>query len=213
MPGLTLLLIAAVGVALCAALAVAVLVRRLRRSSVAVQAARSVAADATEKRLNVLEAVGDGLYIVDDDLVITHVNAEAERLLHGAAGTLVGQRLDRIVDPLASELVPEIREARRTALPVQRTHAFPATGTWIELRIHAAATETLISLRDVSERTRAERLREESEQRLQLVTQHVDAVLWTTDREGRFTTISGGALDELGLDPAALLVSLIRDAS
>jgi diguanylate cyclase (GGDEF)-like protein/PAS domain S-box-containing protein len=197
--------IAAVGVALVATLTVAVLALRLRRSSVAVDAARSAAADAIEKKLNVLEAVGDGIYIVDHDFVITHVNEEAERLLHGLAGTLVGQRLDRIIDPLASELVPEIAEARRTAVPLQRTHASPAAGTWVELRIHAAATETLVSLRDVSERTRAERLRGDTEHRLQLVTQHVDAVLWTTDREGRFTSVSGGALDDLGLDAGELL--------
>jgi diguanylate cyclase (GGDEF)-like protein/PAS domain S-box-containing protein len=201
----TLLPIAAVSAALCAALAVALLAHRLRRSGEAADAARSAAADAVEKKLNVLEAVGDGIYIVDDDFVITHVNHEAERLLRGAAGTLVGQRLDRIVDPLASELVPDIREARRTAAPVRRTHAFPATGTWVELRIHAGAAETLVWLRDVSTPTRAERLRGESEQRLQLVTQHVDAVLWTTDREARFTSISGGALDELGLDAEHLL--------
>ncbi len=205
MPGVTILLIAAVSVACSAALAVAFLASRVRRSGVAADAARAAAADAAEKKLNLLEAVGDGIYIVDENLVITHVNEEAERLLRGAAGALVGQRLDRIIDPLASELVPEIRRVRRTAAPIQRTHAFPATGTWIELRIHAAATETLITLRDVSERTGAELRLRESERRLQLVTQHVDAVLWTTDREGRFTTISGGALDELGLDADDLL--------
>jgi diguanylate cyclase (GGDEF)-like protein/PAS domain S-box-containing protein len=203
--GVTLLLIAAVSVAVLAALTVAILVLRLQRSSAAADAARSAAADATEKKLNVLEVAGDGIYIVDDDLFITHVNEEAERLLRGAAGALVGQRIDRIIDPLASELVPEIREARRTARAIARTHASPATGTWIELRIHAAATETLISLRDVSERTGAELRLRESEQRLQLVTQHVDAVLWTTDREGRFTALSGGALDDLGLDAGDLI--------
>jgi diguanylate cyclase (GGDEF)-like protein/PAS domain S-box-containing protein len=200
-----MLLIATVSAALCAALSVAVLTLRLRRSSAAAHAARSAAADANEKKLNILEVVGDGIYIVDGDLVITHVNEEAERLLRAPAGTLVGQRIDRIVDPLASELVPEIRTTRRTGAGIQRTHESPVTGTWIELRIHAAATETLISLRDVSERTRSELRLRESEQRLQLVTQHVDAVLWTTDREGRFTSISGGALDELGLDAADLL--------
>jgi diguanylate cyclase (GGDEF)-like protein/PAS domain S-box-containing protein len=205
LPGVTWLLIAAVGVAFIAALAVAILASRLRRSSAAADAARSAAADAIEKKLNILELVGDGLYIVDDELVITHVNEEAERLLHSAAGSLVGRRLDRIIDPLASELVPEIREARRTAVGIQRTHSSPALGTWIELRIHAAANETLVSLRDVSERTGAERRLRDSEQRLQLVTQNVDAVLWTADREGRFTTLSGGALDELGLVAAELL--------
>ncbi|MDQ6926037.1 MAG: PAS domain-containing protein, partial [Candidatus Eremiobacteraeota bacterium] len=168
---MTWLLIAAVSVAFIAALAVAIMGLRLRRSSAAADAARSAAADAMEKKLNVLELVGDGIYIVDDELFITHVNEEAERLLRSETGALVGQRLDRIVDPLASELVPEIREARRTGAGIERTHGSPALGIWIELRIHAAATETLISLRDVSERTGAERRLRDSEQRLQLVTQ------------------------------------------
>jgi diguanylate cyclase (GGDEF)-like protein/PAS domain S-box-containing protein len=205
LPGLTLLLIAAVSAAFAATLTVAILVPRLRRSSAAVESARSAAADAIEKKLNILESVSDGMYIVDHDLVITHVNEEAERLLRSDAGALVGQRLDRVIDPLASELVPEIREAQRAAAGIHRTHAFPATATWVELGIHAAAAETLISLRDVSERTGAELRLRESEQRLQLVTQHVDAVLWTTDREGRFTALSGGALDDLGLDADALI--------
>jgi diguanylate cyclase (GGDEF)-like protein/PAS domain S-box-containing protein len=159
---------------------------------------RRQAAEANEKKFNVLEVVGDGIYFVDHELRITHVNGEAERLLRRTADGLVGHTLDSIVDPLASELVPEIRIARRACAAVQRTQAFPASRTWVEIRIHAAATETLISLRDVSERTRAELRLQENEQRLRLVTQHVDAVLWTTDREGRFTTVSGGALDELG---------------
>jgi len=163
------------------------------------RAAETGAADAVEKKLNVLETVGDGIYIVDDRLRITHVNEEAERLLRSHAGTLIGRTLDETVDPLASELVPEIREARRRGVPVERTQMFPATRTWVEIRIHAAATETLVSLRDVTKRTRAELRLRENEQRLHLVTQHVDAVLWTTDREGRFTAISGGALEELGM--------------
>jgi diguanylate cyclase (GGDEF)-like protein/PAS domain S-box-containing protein len=190
--------IAASGAAVAFGARDAALRRRLR-------AAQARTADAIEKKLNVLETVGDGIYIVDDALRITHANEEAERLLRVPAGALVGRMLDEVVDPLGSELVPEIRAARRTAAAVERTHAFPATETWVEVRVHAAASETLISLRDVSERTRAELRLRENEQRLRLVTQHVDAVLWTTDREGRFTTISGGALEELGLRADDLL--------
>ncbi|MDB5071201.1 MAG: hypothetical protein JWM87_2312 [Candidatus Eremiobacteraeota bacterium] len=191
--------LAACGGAAIAGLRALRLQRRLRAAEAVTAGAAAAAADAVEKKLNVLETVGDGIFIVDGDLRITHVNEEAERLLRSTAGALVGRALGDVVDPLASELVPEIREARRTAVPVERTQMFPATQTWVEIRIHAAATETLISLRDVTERTRAELRLRENEQGLRLVTQHVDAVLWTTDREGRFTTVSGGALEELGL--------------
>ena len=191
------LLITAVGVAFVATLTATILVVFMRRQRGALVRAHALTAGALEQRLSVMEAVGDGMYIVDPKLRITHVNEEAERLLHTTAGDLIGRRLDLIVDPLASELVPEIVAARFSGAPVQRTCAFPARQTWIELRIQAAANETLICLRDVSERTRAELGLRESQARLQLVTQHVDAVLWTTDREGRFTAIAGGALDDL----------------
>ena len=166
---------------------------------VAMLDARATAADAAERRFNLLEAVGDGVYILDDDLRFTHVNEEAERLLGVIAGDLVGKRLVEIVDPLASDLVPEVRYARRTGNVVTRTHASPAGGRWIEIRVKPAARETLIALRDVSTRTRAEQGIREGEQRLRLVTGNVDAVLWTTDLDARFTQVAGGALGELGL--------------
>ncbi|GAC1574070.1 MAG: hypothetical protein NVS3B7_05790 [Candidatus Elarobacter sp.] len=173
---------------------------RAARAERALDHASALAADAVERRLNVLEAVGDGMYIVDDEMRIIHLNEAAEGLLRVTAGELVGRSLHEIIDPLASELIREIRDARATGVLCEHIQAFPATQSWIEIRIHPAASETIVTLRDVSERTRAQVRLQENEHRLRLVTQHVDAVLWTTDREGRFTTISGGALEQLGLD-------------
>jgi diguanylate cyclase (GGDEF)-like protein/PAS domain S-box-containing protein len=170
-----------------------------------VRGARAEAADAVERRFNVLETVGDGLYIVDEGMRITHVNEEAERLLRAIAGSLVGETLDAVVDPLGSELVPDIRYARRTGNVVESIHSFPSTRSWVEVRIKPAATETLIQLRDVTERMRAETQLRENEQRMRLVTQNVDAVLWTTDRDARFTAVAGGALGELELDPEKMI--------
>ncbi|MBV9439687.1 MAG: EAL domain-containing protein, partial [Candidatus Eremiobacteraeota bacterium] len=110
-----------------------------------------------------------------------------------------------VVDPLASELVPDIRFARRCGSVVERTQHFAATRSWIELRIRPAASETLVSLRDVTERMRAETMLRENEQRLRMVTQNVDAALWTTDRDARLTAIAGGALRDLGLRADQLL--------
>jgi diguanylate cyclase (GGDEF)-like protein/PAS domain S-box-containing protein len=171
----------------------------------ALRAARADAADATERRFNVLEAVGDGIYIVDESLNITHVNEEAERLLRTTADRLVGSGLDTVVDPLGSELVPDIRYARRTGNVVERMHAFARTQSWVEIRVKPAATETLISLRDVTERMRADLLLKANEQRLRLVTHNVDAVLWTTDRDARFTAVAGGALQELDMRAETLI--------
>jgi len=169
------------------------------------ETARNIAADAVERRYNVLEAVRDGVYIVDDHLRVTHVNEEAERLLHRTADEMIGMELHDVVDPLASELVPDIRAARRSGVPIERVHAFPALQTWVEVRILPAADETLVSLLDVSAQTIAESQLHENAHSLQMVANNVDAILWTVGRDGRFTAVSGGALDELGLDSTALV--------
>jgi diguanylate cyclase (GGDEF)-like protein/PAS domain S-box-containing protein len=184
---------------------------RLRRAE---RAARRAAEDAVERRFNVLEAVADGIYIVDEALVVTHVNDEAERLLRQTSAELVGAHLEEVIDPLASELVPDIAIARRAGETLEHSYVFPAADRCIEVRIKPAAHETLVYLRDVSARRRATTRLEESEQRLQLVTQNVDAVLWTTGRDARFSAITGGALADLGLrgmdlldEPCDLLVA------
>jgi diguanylate cyclase (GGDEF)-like protein/PAS domain S-box-containing protein len=170
-----------------------------------IQAAMLSATDAWQRRYNLLEAVREGVYIVDGDLRVTHVNEGAERLLERTADQLVGIELEKIVAPLGSELVPDIRAARRSGIPIERVYAFPALHRWVEVRILPAADETLVSLQDVSAQTIAESQLHENAHSLQLVANNVDAVLWTVGRDGRFTAVSGGALDELQLTAEELV--------
>ncbi|HEX3551530.1 MAG TPA: EAL domain-containing protein [Candidatus Elarobacter sp.] len=188
-----------------AALAAVLAARWWLRGREVMDAARGIAADAVERRYNLLEAIREGIYIVDEELRITHVNDEAERLLHRTAEDLIGVELSQIVDPLASDLVPDIRASRRSGVSIARVHAFPAIQTWVEVRILPAADETLISLQDVSAQTIAESQLHENEHSLQLVANNVDAILWTVGRDGRFTAVSGGALGELNLNGNDLL--------
>ncbi|MBV9439583.1 MAG: PAS domain-containing protein, partial [Candidatus Eremiobacteraeota bacterium] len=207
--------------ALALAISAAVLAARWwLRGSAVMETAQSIAADAVERRYNLLEAVREGIYILDDDLRLTHVNDEAERLLQRTADELIGVELIDVLDPLASELVPDIRAARRSGVPIERVHAFPARQTWVEVRILPAAGETVVSMQDVSAQTLAESQLHENAHSLQLVENNVDAILWTVGRDGRFTAISGGALEELGLtgddlrgQPCAALIAedVVRD--
>ncbi len=174
----------------------------------------------TRRHGNLLEAVQDGVYIVDSDLRITHVNEEAERLLERTADTLVGMPLDGVNDPLAADLLPEIHVARRSGVAIERIHAFPDQARWVQVRILPASGETLISLQDVSAQTIAESQLNENAHSRQLVANNVDAVLWTVGRDARFTTVSGGALgapalpaDDLVGQPCSVLIgeTLVRD--
>jgi diguanylate cyclase (GGDEF)-like protein/PAS domain S-box-containing protein len=186
----------------CAAAGFALADRLGRRAR---KRALKVAEDAVERRFNILEAVADGMYIVDNDLVVTHVNEEAERLLSSSADALVGLKLEAIVDPLGSELVPDIRLSRKTGTIYEHTYLFPTADRSIEVRIKPSAAETLVHLRDVTARAQAASKLEKSEQRLQLVTQNVDAVIWTADRDARFSAITGHALSDLGWEPRDMI--------
>jgi diguanylate cyclase (GGDEF)-like protein/PAS domain S-box-containing protein len=146
-----------------------------------------------------VRAAADGIYVLDERMCVVQANAEAERLLRLPASSLTGRALDEITDPLASDLVPDVRYVRRTGQPATRTLNVPAVGTVIEVRVTPAGRDVMVALRDVGERARSDARIRENEQRVRLVTEHVDAILWTTGRDARFTSIAGGALRDLGL--------------
>ncbi|HYW52488.1 MAG TPA: EAL domain-containing protein [Dongiaceae bacterium] len=177
----------------------------LIRIRVAARHARNAVADAVERHFNVLEAVREGVCIVDADLRVTHMNDEAERILDRTAEAGVGFPLENAADPIASALGPDIRAARGSGLPIERTYAFPSLLRWVEVRIMPAADETLISLRDISAQRVAESQLNANSHSLQLVENNVDAVLWTVGRDCRFSAVSGGALAELGLTSGTLI--------
>lgn len=158
-----------------------------------------------QQRYTILEAISDGVFIVDDDWRFTHVNERAEHLLRSHAGDLIGRRIDEVLDALASDLVPEMKAARATGVPLERTQYFHANASWMEIRIQPAEREIVVYLRDVTARKRAELRLRESEQRLQLLLGQVPAVVWTVDLDMRFESLMGAGLAAQGLDEDELL--------
>ncbi|MDP9018555.1 MAG: EAL domain-containing protein [Candidatus Eremiobacteraeota bacterium] len=158
-----------------------------------------------EQRYNVLESIPDGLFILNNQLRFTHVNECAERLLRKDATKLIGTRLDGVLDPLASELMPDIHAARRNGHPLEKLHYFRSSQTWVEVRIQPARDELLVYLRDVTERKHAEAFLSESERRIRLLLHQVPAVLWTVDRNLRFTSVVGSGLSSQALVEGQLM--------
>jgi diguanylate cyclase (GGDEF)-like protein/PAS domain S-box-containing protein len=151
-----------------------------------------------ERRYSILESVQDGIFIVDDRWRFSHINEKAEELLHSTAADIVGRRVDKVLDPLASDLLPEMRNVRNNGMPVERTQFFPASNTWVEIRIQPADREIVVYLRDVSDRKRAEILLRDSERRLRLLLEQVPALLWTVDLDLRFTSFVGTVTSSKG---------------
>jgi diguanylate cyclase (GGDEF)-like protein len=171
----------------------------------AADAAEARVSAAAERRYTLLEAIPDGVYIIDPADRVTHMNEEAERLLGVEPGTSVGASIEATLDPLGSDLLPEIRRARASGEIVARTAFFPATGWWIEIRIKPADDETIVYLRDVTVRKSADAKLEASDHRLRMLMSQVPALLWSVDRQGRFHSISGAGVTALAISEADLL--------
>ena len=152
-----------------------------------------------------MESIPDALFIVDLEWRFTHVNDGAETLLGHAAVDLIGRRLPSILDPLASELFPELLRARESGTPIEVVQSFELTDRAVEVRVLPSATETLVYLRDVTERRRSEKRLRESERRLRLLLQQVPALLWTADLDMIMTSASGTTLADYSLRPDEII--------
>lgn len=88
---------------------------------------------------------------------------------------------------------------------------------WIAERGQTIRDETGWAVRmvgvsiDIDERKKAELAREESERRLRLIIEQMPAVLWTTDRQLRFTSSQGAGLTKLGLQPDQVIGMLVNE--
>lgn len=146
----------------------------------------------TERGYNVVESIPDGFFIIDKDWRFSHVNERAEELLRKGAGELIGVRVQDVLDPLASDLVPEMLSVRRQGLPLERLQHFQSTDRWVEIRIQPARDELLVHLRDITERKKSELLLKTTAS-LRLLLSQMPAVVWTIDRELRLTSVRGAA--------------------
>ena len=161
----------------------------------------------TERGYNVVESIPDGFFIVDHEWRFSHVNERAEELLRKGAGELIGMRVQDVLDPLASDLVPEMLSARRQGLPIERLQHFQATDRWIEIRIQPAHEELLVHLRDVTERKKTELLLKTSAS-LRLLLAQLPAVVWTVDLDLRVTSIQGATTADRSLYGQELIGAL-----
>lgn len=80
---------------------------------------------------------------------------------------------------------------------------------WQTRRAATAAEQARLANRqlqdEIDERRQVQEMLAEREARLRLVLEQVPAIVWTTDRDHRFTSASGAGLSALGVDESSLL--------
>jgi serine phosphatase RsbU (regulator of sigma subunit)/PAS domain-containing protein len=121
----------------------------------------------------VLEAMPAGFYSLDRDWRITHVNAEAERLLGRKREDLLGKVFwDDWPAAINSLFEDSYRTAVRTGLPVSFDAYYPAPlDGWYELRAWPTPDGLSVYFTDVTERRRMQDRAERSARRLTVLAQ------------------------------------------
>jgi diguanylate cyclase (GGDEF)-like protein len=101
----------------------------------------------------VLASISEAVYFLDADDRFTWVNAAAERLLHRAAGELVGRPIwEEYPDLADSALQDAYRAARETREPQHLEFFYGPLDRWLEVRAYANADDLVVFFRDVHER-------------------------------------------------------------
>jgi diguanylate cyclase (GGDEF)-like protein/PAS domain S-box-containing protein len=175
----------------------------------------------SEERYRQLVEHSPEAIIVHRDGRLLYINKTGASILGGVdADAFIGR-------PLASFVHPDSHK-RLTEAVIARGHGEFATKA-VEYRIltsdggiadvealsvgveHNGSPAVQTVLRDVTARRAAESALRDREARLHLVMHQIPAVLWATDREGRFTSALGAGLTALGIEAAQLVGTHARE--
>jgi PAS domain S-box-containing protein len=138
-----------------------------------------------------LEQVGGAFIAVDSDWRMTQVNATAEELLGMPHGSLLGRKLQEIVDP--DLLVPLVDAITATLTDRRQTYIaefpYPPRQAWFTLRAYATADGVSLSIRDVTQvRHLAQELRL-AELRFQALVEQLPAAVYMVANDDDETMI------------------------
>lgn len=181
------------------------------------QRSEAAARESQAKLQAIIDAAADGILSIDVCGKILTINPAGERILGCSAADLIGHDVAR--------LVPEPERQRHVSAIARylQTGEKHILGRWQELSgqrcdgsrfpMELAVTEVtdapqrmfIAIFRDITARKAAEEAWRSNETRLRLLTQKVPAILWTTDRDLRFTSATGAALHLLNQQPDQLV--------
>ncbi|MGY1841442.1 SpoIIE family protein phosphatase [Modestobacter sp. SYSU DS0903] len=131
----------------------------------------TAALDGEARVTRVLEAMPAGFYSLDHEWRFTHVNAEAERLLHHSREQLLGRVVWEAFPAAVNSIFEErFQEALTTGTPIAFDAHYPAPlDGWYELRAWPTPEGLSVYFLEVTERRRAQDRAERAVRRLALL--------------------------------------------
>ncbi|WP_336001138.1 PAS domain S-box protein [Halorientalis halophila] len=176
-----------------------------------------------ERYRAIVEAVNDGVYVVDDEGRFTAVNETYATMLGYDREELVGTLASRVVDEDVIERVERLQadtEAGRVDRPSIEAEVQAKDGRTVPTEATIAPLHgdedddwhRVGVVRDITERKARERRIEESERRYRtLVENFPDGAVGLFDENLEYTAVGGQFLDEVGVDPAERVGSSVYE--
>ncbi|MGH7504488.1 MAG: PAS domain S-box protein, partial [Longimicrobiales bacterium] len=162
-----------------------------------------------------LEAVGQAVIATDRDGIVRYWNRFAERLYGWSVAEAVGRPIEELIVPersaafsahVMASVLAGVEWSGEMELRRRNGTVFPGTVTTSPIHDSNGEMIGVVGVSgDISDRKRAEEKLRANEQRLRLFVQQAPAILWSTDRELRFTSFAGAGLAAAGLDPHDML--------
>jgi PAS domain S-box-containing protein len=164
--------------------------------------ARQSAERANQRRQRTLERITDGYVELDDEMVVTEVNEQAERLIGHSREELLGTPYDELSSEGRLETLSEYRDVldKQEAKTVE-SESDINPGRWYRERIFPAQDSEgiFVYFRDITERREQKRALEEKTQQLEAILNNVKSAIWMRDSESRFLLINENCREMFGI--------------
>ena len=177
---------------------------------------------------SVVETVAEGICIVDEDSLVQYANREMEKILGVSRADMTGHLISDITDELLDSdglPIPRGQGASRLAMTrgrpvydVEQSFRRP-DGSVVNLSVNAAplrgaggaVTGAVLSIRDITDRIRAEAELRRSQERLTMLMSNAPIALVALDNSGCFTFCEGRALKAFGVKARDIIGGSVFD--